>query len=396
MALSRRRTNTMAPRQARAAAKPASKPSSSSREQREQALLQAVADGAKLKPADRASGFSDDEASRIISTATGAKKIPPRRAKSKSVEQEPVAAPTITKPENKSTRRAAGTHDEYPDLYPEGFEECASNIELQPVSSDTVRVLAIGDAHDHPGIKDKRRFAAVGRLAARERYDWLMCIGDSTDMNSLCHHVRNDTWSARMKPTFDQDMDSLAEAWLAIHDEMPKSYQPRRHITLGNHENWAVKYEDDHPEVQGTLVGRLITVYESHGWSWSPFGQTATIAGVDFTHAPLGIMGRPYGGKNVEQTVANEVLRDLCFGHTHRFNDILRPKLGARRGVRVVNVGSAMPPGYVAEHAKYTPNFMSYGLTELTIKNGHLICVRFLPFETLYADLGLGDLRKAA
>lgn len=158
---------------------------------------------------------------------------------------------------------------------------------------------------------------------------------------------------------------------------MPKSYRARKHICIGNHETWAETFENNHPEVQGSLMGRFLTVYESHGWSHSPFGQMANLAGVDFTHVPLGIMGRPYGGKNVESTVANESLRDLVFGHTHRFNDIIRPKLGAKRGVRIVNCGSSMPAGYVGDYARFTPNFMSYGLTEITIQHGQIQQVTF-------------------
>lgn len=289
-------------------------------------------------------------------------------------------------------RHVPGSHHEYPNLYPDGFAKCARNVELAPVSSDVIKVLAIGDSHDHPGIKDKTRFAAIGRLAARERYDWLVHIGDSTDMNSLCHHVRNDTFRARSKPTFQQDLDSLAEAWLAIEDEMPRSYKPRKHITIGNHEGWAWTFEDKVPELQGSLVGPLLNVYESHGWSWSPFGQFAMIGGIGFTHAPLGIMGKPFGGKNVENTLANESLHDVVFGHTHRFNDVTRPKLGAKRGVRIVNCGSSMPPGYIGDYAKYTPNWFSYGLTELAIKSGHIISVRFLAFDELLPELGLAKM----
>ncbi len=294
------------------------------------------------------------------------------------------------------TKTVPGSHHQYPDLYPQGFEECARNVELAPVSSDVIRVLAIGDSHDHPGIKDKRRFAAIGRLAARERYDFLVHLGDSTDMNSLCHHVRNDTYRARMKPVFQQDIDSLAEAWAAISDEMPKSYRPRKHIVLGNHENWTWIFEDKVPELRNTLVGPLTTVYESHDWSWTPFGQFASVGGVDFTHAPLGIMGKPYGGKNAEATLANEALRDIVFGHTHRYNDIMRPKLGAKRGVRLINAGSSMLPGYVGEHAAFTLNFMSYGLVELMIADGQIKESRFLQLDRLYKDLGLGDVLKAA
>jgi hypothetical protein len=77
-----------------------------------------------------------------------------------------VEAPAVVRLEEaKSASRSAGERDEYPDLYPYGYDECARNIELAPISSDPVRVLAVGDAHDHPEIKDKRRFTCMGRQA---------------------------------------------------------------------------------------------------------------------------------------------------------------------------------------------------------------------------------------
>src|SRR6185369_14807461 len=64
-----------------------------------------------------------------------------------------------------------------------------------------------------------------------------------------------------------------------------------------------------------------------------PFGQMVNLAGVDFGHAAWGIMGTPFGGKNIEATVANESLRGLVFGQIHRYNGVIHPKLGPRRGV---------------------------------------------------------------
>jgi len=366
-------------------------PVSSNRKSREEALFSAYLEGSSIRAAAAQLGIPKSSAQVIIAKMTAANggSLPPKPKAEPAPEPVIAEAPFIAK-------TVPGSHHEYPDLYPSGFEECARNIELAPVSSDVIRVLAIGDSHDHPGIKDKRRFAAIGRLAARERYDWLLHIGDSTDMNSLCHHVKNDTFRARHKPSFQQDIDSLAEALAAIEDEMPRSYKPRKHICLGNHETWAEHFEDKNPELQGTLVGPLLTVYESHDWSHTPFAQMATIGGVDFVHAPLGIMGRPAGGKNVESTIANDAIKDLVFGHTHRFNDIMRPKYGAKRGVRIVNCGSSMPPGYVGDYARFTPNFMSYGLTELVIQHGQIQQVQFRPLENLYRELGLGDVKKAA
>lgn len=97
---------------------------------------------------------------------------PPANAKRKS------RSPAAPAP-RASAKNSTGTHNDYPNLYPDGFDDCARNLLLAPPSDKPITVLCIGDSHAHPGIKDLRNYVAVGRLAARRRYDWLVHIGDA-------------------------------------------------------------------------------------------------------------------------------------------------------------------------------------------------------------------------
>lgn len=149
--------------------------SPSNRISKDQLLYQAYLEGSSIRSAARQLGIPTTTAQLIIKrmAAANGNQLPP-----KPVSPAPTPAPAPAPFVAKSVPRS---HHEYPDLYPDGFNECARNVELAPIGSDPIRVLAIGDSHDHPGIKDKRRFSAIGRLAVRERYDWLIHIGDSTD-----------------------------------------------------------------------------------------------------------------------------------------------------------------------------------------------------------------------
>ncbi|WP_431861412.1 metallophosphoesterase [Azospirillum sp.] len=262
---------------------------------------------------------------------------------------------------------------------------------IAPASDKLLRVLVIGDAHDHPGIPDKSRFRLIGKLAAAERHDVILSIGDFLDLHSLCTHTREDTYKGKAKPSFAQDIDSAALAMAALEAELPADYKPRKHITFGNHEGRAWRYEDANPATIGQMTGQVENVFESHGWSHQAFGHWTMIGGVGFTHVPRNIMGRPVGGKNVENTVANEATWDIVFGHSHRHNVVHRAKHGYNNSVTVVNAGTAMPPGYVADYAEGLPTGYHYGVVELVIFDGRIQSAVFRSFR----ELGIRFLAQA-
>lgn len=253
-----------------------------------------------------------------------------------------------------------------------------------------LRVLGIGDSHDHPGIPDKSRFALMGRHAAEERFDVIVHIGDFLDLHSLCGHTREDTYKGKAKPSFAQDIDSGARALAAFEAELPGDYKPRKHVTLGNHEDRAWRYENQNPATVGQMTGQIETLFESHGWTHQRFGHWTMVGGVGFTHVPRTIMGKPVGGKTVEHTLSNDITFDVAFGHTHRHNHVKRAKHGYQNFVTVTNLGTSMPPGYVADYAEGLPTGYDYGVCELAIFDGHVQSATFRTFRELELRYGKG------
>lgn len=255
---------------------------------------------------------------------------------------------------------------------------------LAPISDDPIRVLAVGDTHDHP-TRGKRRFALFGHHAVAWEADWLVPIGDFTDANSFCHHVRDDTYKARQKPTHDEDLASFDAAFEALVEPIRDSGRDMLgHVTLGNHEQWVYNAENDSPQSHGTWSSRLERSITSRGFTFSPYGQFVFIGGVGFVHVPLNMMGRPAGGgKNGERTIANEATFDIVFGHTHRYHHLPVAKLGVRNTLTVVNLGSGMPDQYVGDHAENTPNGYHYGVVELVIRSGRIQSSRHVPMDEL-------------
>ena len=141
----------------------------------------------------------------------------------------------------------------------------------------------------------------------------------------------------------------------------------------GNHEERITRFENKSPETVGTLYNQFQELASRYRWRTHPFGQGLFIDGVGFTHVPKNIMGKPFGGQNPENQIANAATHSIVFGHTHRIGYRKAPKVGINNSVEILNLGSAMPEGYIAKYAGTSTTGWSYGIFDLTIKQGHIV-----------------------
>jgi hypothetical protein len=89
---------------------------------------------------------------------------------------------------------------------------------------------------------------------------------------------------------FDKPINDLNYELARQHK---KRYNPRKIITLGNHEHRIVRAVESSPEYEG-IIGLDDLPYKEHGWEVYPFLQVVIIEGVAFSHYfTTGIMGRP-------------------------------------------------------------------------------------------------------
>jgi hypothetical protein len=140
------------------------------------------------------------------------------------------------------------------------------------------------------------------------------------------------------------------------------------------------KFEQNNPEVFGQLQFQLLRLLERFRWTYSQFGQVHFIGGVGFVHVPLNRMGKPYGGKTAEQQIANDCLHDLVCGHSHVDRKHKASKIGNNREVQIINVGCALPDGYIEPYALHSSTGWSYGIADMTIQHG---CVRDYNFVSM-------------
>ena len=81
-----------------------------------------------------------------------------------------------------------------------------------------MKVVAIGDLHDSPNIRDKSRFRWIAKHIKKVKPDVVVQIGDIITLDSCTHYISDDTYTARIeKPTFMKEMQSFDEALEEFH-----------------------------------------------------------------------------------------------------------------------------------------------------------------------------------
>jgi len=247
-------------------------------------------------------------------------------------------------------------------------------------------VLGIGDMHDSPKL-NKKRFLWCARAAVELKVDKIRQIGDIFSFDSLCRYDANDTLKGKEKPPFEADIQSGHDA-LGAFDRGLQGADIERHITLGNHEDRALSFTNRTPEIAGMLTGMVDNVFMSHGWTYSPFGLIDFIGSVGFVHAPLNTLGRPYGGKTALQRIANDVLHDLVFGHTHKRGEFQCPKIGTNQKITVLDLGCGLPEGHVESYVGHGTSGWWYGVNKISIREGRIVSVHSLTMNELEERFG--------
>jgi len=252
---------------------------------------------------------------------------------------------------------------------------------------EAYRICVIGDTHDAPNLPDKSRFKWIARHIAKSRPDKVVHIGDMGDFESCSTHAHPGSITYNYKPSFKQDMESLEEALTLIHKELGSHSIPLL-MTEGNHEYRIDRWEEGHPETQGLLKASFLETMARYNWKTYGFGEWLLIGGVGFSHVPKNIMGKPYGGKFTENQIGNDAIFSVVYGHTHRAVFRRVPKIGPQNSIEILNVGSAMPDGYVAPYANTATTGWTYGIYDIKIRGGHIEDYRFHSMQHLEEEYG--------
>ena len=248
-----------------------------------------------------------------------------------------------------------------------------------------MKVVAIGDLHDSPNIRDKSRFRWIAKHIKKIKPDVVVQIGDIITLDSCTHYISDDTYTARIeKPTFMKEMQSFDEALEEFHYVL-KGEKIKKYITLGNHEKRMWRYEDKNPTFYGMCQKEFFGTCRKYKWKVIPWGQYLMLGGVGFIHAPINPMGKEYGGEASERQIANKSKIDIVFGHSHRAQDIRVPKISDTKNdfTRILNIGCALPEGHIESYAKHSLTGWTYQIVEIDIWDNHIMEVQNISMKKL-------------
>lgn len=185
------------------------------------------------------------------------------------------------------------------------------------------KLLLIPDTQVRPGVNIDH-LGNMGEFIAETQPDVIVHIGDHWDMPSLSSYDRGTAKIEGRRVRTDieagnEAMQLLLEPLrrLQAHQRngRRKVYNPRKVFTPGNHEERILRYENEHPEVQGALGYDTLDL---SGWETSKFLSVIDINGVQFSHYFYNPnTGRPYGGTAEHRL--NKVKKSFVQGHEQGF-----------------------------------------------------------------------------
>lgn len=250
--------------------------------------------------------------------------------------------------------------------------------------TNELRILAIGDVHAAPGMPTDH-LGWIARHAIDTNPTHVVQIGDFGDWGSCSAHDPNDTLKGRLKPSFLQDEEAVHEAYEALYGPMiAADLKVSCYQTDGNHEDRCDRFVNSHPELAGDWDIRIRQLPARFRVERKNYGEWLFLGGVGFIHHPSNGLGKAFGGKYPENTIANEAVFSIVWGHSHKSNVVHRPKIGPHgTGVTILNLGTAMPPGHVPPYAQRSTTGWSYGIFDLRVTAGRITSHSFVSIDEL-------------
>jgi hypothetical protein len=164
-----------------------------------------------------------------------------------------------------------------------------------------MKIAVIPDTQIRPG-DDTGFLRKIGQYLEEKEPDVIVCIGDFADMPSLSSYdVGKKTFEGRRYRADVEATHAAMENLLHPISERRRKdkeghryrYNPRRVLTLGNHEDRINRAVNNDAKLDGT-IGIQDLRYEEYGWEVYPFLQPVVIEGVAFCHYfTSGLLGRP-------------------------------------------------------------------------------------------------------
>jgi hypothetical protein len=181
------------------------------------------------------------------------------------------------------------------------------------------RHLFIPDTQIKPGI-GLEHIEWAARYAAVKRPDVIVIAGDWYDMPSLSSYDEGKL-SAEGRRVADDLAAGAAGLELferTLRRHAPRSYRPRKIVTLGNHEDRICRAIEVNAKLEGVLSLDDLA-FKRHGWQVVPFLKPITVDGITYAHYfPIGPNGRVVAnrcGAPSARAQATRMMRTCVAGH---------------------------------------------------------------------------------
>ena len=157
----------------------------------------------------------------------------------------------------------------------------------------------------------------IGAYIARKQPDIIIQIGDWFDNAALSSYDRGQLSAEGKRLSADIKAGNDAIRILGEYIRSVAGYNPRKVITLGNHEDRIQRFVNENPALEGFLGNHLYD-FEQYGWEVYDFLTPCIIEGIAFVHYVVAVnTGKPLG--NALAGRLEKVGTSFVMGHQQTF-----------------------------------------------------------------------------
>lgn len=163
----------------------------------------------------------------------------------------------------------------------------------------------------------------IGNYISLKKPDIIIHLGDHYDMAALSSYDKGQLSAEGRRVKADMDAGDEGIRILESYIRKVPNYNPRRVVTLGNHEDRIDRFVNTHPEFEG-YIGTDKLAFADFGWEVYPFLTPVEVCGINFVHYIQNPMtGKPLGGTALNRLKA--VGESFVMGHVQTYDFCQRP-----------------------------------------------------------------------
>ena len=177
-------------------------------------------------------------------------------------------------------------------------------------------IFVIGDLQVKQGVS-LDYIHHIGAYIAKKQPDIIVQIGDWFDNAALSSYDRGQLSAEGKRLSADIAAGNKAIRIIERYIRAVPDYQPRKVVTLGNHEDRIQRFVNENPALEGFL-GNHLYHFEQYGWEVYDFLTPCIIEGIAFVHYVVAVnTGKPLG--NALAGRLEKVGTSFVMGHQQTF-----------------------------------------------------------------------------